>query len=90
MDDRMPRYISLHGLGCLPKPAFVALCKKTFADTGARVLRVSAGQIAGKMLIEFEAESQDAARGWLAGAKLAPLWLMRVDYESRDGTVEDL
>ncbi len=86
----MPRYISLHALGCLPKPAFVALCKKTFADEGARVLRISAGQIAGKMLIEFEAESQEAARGWLAGAKLTPLWLMRVDYQSQNGSVEDV
>ena len=87
---RMPRYISLHALGCLPKPAFVALCKKTFADQGARVLRICAGQIAGKMLVEFEAESQEVALGWLTSGKLTPLWLMRVDYQSQDGSVEDL
>lgn len=86
----MPRYISLHTLGCLPKPAFAALCKTLFASEGARVMRIAAGQIAEKMLVEFEAIDHDAAQAWLRATRLNPAWLMRLDYESTDGSLHEL
>ena len=86
----MPRYISSHTLGCLPKPAFAALCATLFRTEGARVQRIVAGQIGGIMLIEFEAVDQDAAAGWLATNKLRPTWLMRLDFESTAGSLRDL
>jgi len=86
----MPRYISLHALGCLPKPAFAALCKTLFASTGARVVRICAGQIAEKMLVEFDADNEAAAQVWLRSAKLTAVWLMRVDFESSDGVLREL
>ncbi|MDQ6780466.1 MAG: hypothetical protein M3Z37_04845 [Candidatus Eremiobacteraeota bacterium] len=86
----MARYISLHTLGCLPKPAFVTLCTKLFASSGVRVCRIVAGQIGEKMLIEFDASSAESAQAWLAANKLIPQWLLRIDYESADGAVHAL
>lgn len=85
----MPRYVSLHALGCLPKPAFASLCAKLFAaQPPAR--RVIAGQIGEKMLLEFDAVDERAASAWLATNRLQPLWLLRLDLESADGTVHEL
>ncbi len=84
----MARYLSLHALGCLPKPAFVALCRSVFGAGGAR--RILAGQIAEKLLVEFDAADADAAASWLRERKLTPLWVMRVDYESENGEVREL
>jgi hypothetical protein len=86
----MPRYISLHTLGCLPKPAFASLCKALFASSGAHVIRVCAGQIAEKMLVEFEAESQESAIAWLRSVRLTAAWLMRVDYDCGPGGLHEL
>jgi hypothetical protein len=86
----MARYLSLHALGCLPKPAFVALCQKLFASSGATVRRVFAGQIAEKLLVEFDAADSDAAAAWLRERKLTPQWIMRVDYESDDESVREV
>jgi hypothetical protein len=85
----MPRYLSLHALGCLPKPAFAALCRKVFAASSA-VRRISAGQVAEKMLVEFDAPNAEAAGSWLRERALTPVWVMRLDYESNDGTVLEL
>lgn len=85
----MPRYVSLHALGCLPKPAFASLCKKLFAaDPPAQ--RIVAGQIGEKMLVEFEARDERAAADWLRTNRLSALWLLRLDLESTDGTTHDL
>ncbi len=85
----MPRYLSLHALACLPKPAFASLCRSVFAS-GSNARRICAGQVAEKMLVEFDAPDADAAAVWLRERKLAPQWVMRVDYESSDGSVVDL
>jgi hypothetical protein len=87
----MARYLSLHALGCLPKPALATLCRSVFSAGGtATARRILAGQIAEKLLVEFEAANADAAEAWLRERKLTPLWLMRVDYECDDGNVKDL
>lgn len=85
----MARYLSLHALGCLPKPAFAALCRDVFA-TGEGIRRIVAGQIGEKLLVEFDAPDADAAAAWLRARKLRPLWLLRLDYESTDGDVVEL
>jgi hypothetical protein len=85
----MPRYVSLHALGCLPKPAFASLCARVFgSDSTTR--RVIAGQVGEKMLVEFDSPSEVEARAWLHTNKLVPLWLLRVDFESTDGSVTEL
>ncbi len=85
----MARYLSLHALGCLPKQAFAALCRNLFTPA-ARTRRVIAGQIAEKLLVEFDADDAQAASSWLHEHRLAPLWIMRIDYESVDGDVREL
>jgi hypothetical protein len=85
----MARYLSLHALGCLPKPAFAALCRSVFAS-GDGALRIIAGQIGEKMLVEFEAPDADAAAAWLRARKLTPSWVIRLDYESTNGEVREL
>ena len=85
----MPRYLSLHALGCLPKPAFAALCRILFATAdGAR--RVVAGQIGEKMLVEFDATDRAAADEWLRTHKLNAIWVVRLDYESTNGDIAEL
>jgi len=85
----MARYLSSHALGCLPKPAFAKLCRTIFA-AGDGVLRIVAGQIGERLLVEFEAQDGEAAAAWLRAHKLAPSWVLRVDYESTDGEVREL
>jgi len=85
----MPRYISLHALGCLPKPAFASLCVKLFAAVPP-ARRVVAGQIGEKLLVEFEATDERVATAWLAANRLTPLWLLRLDFESTDGAIHDV
>jgi hypothetical protein len=84
----MARYLSNHALGCLPKPAFASLCSKLFATSVVR--RIIAGQVGEKMLVEFDAADQTSADAWLRANKLTPLWVMRIDFESTDGTVRGL
>lgn len=86
----MARYLSLHALGCLPKPALAALCRSVFESGAGSARRILAGQIAEQLLVEFDAPDADSAASWLRERKLIPLWVMRVDYESRDGTVLEL
>ena len=85
----MARYLSLHALGCLPKPAFAALCRSLFAARDG-VRRVVAGQIGEKLVVEFEADDGEAAAAWLRAHKLTPSWILRVDYESTDGQLREL
>ena len=85
----MARYVSLHVLGCLPKPALAVLCQNLFASR-ATVRRILAGQIAEKLLVEFDADDAEAAAAWLRERKLTPQWVMRVDYESDDGSVREI
>lgn len=85
----MARYLSLHALGCLPKPAFARLCGEIFgSDDGA--CRIVAGQIGEKLLVEFDARDAEEAASWLKSHKLTPLWTIRLDYESTDGEVREL
>jgi hypothetical protein len=86
----MARYLSQHALGCLPKPALAVLCQNLFASRGATVRRILAGQIAEKLLVEFDAPDAEAAAAWLRERKLTPQWVMRVDYESDDGSVREV
>ena len=86
----MARYLSLHVLACLPKPAFAALCQNLFASRGAAVRRILAGQVAEKLLVEFDAADAEAAATWLRERKLTPQWVVRVDYESDDGSVREI
>jgi len=85
----MARYLSLHALGCLPKPAFATLCRSVF-DSGGQARRIVAGQIGEKMLVEFEVSDADEASAWLRERKLTPVWIMRLDYESDDGSVREI
>ena len=86
----MARYLSLHALGCLPKPAFAALCRSVFDSGAGSARRILAGQIAEQLLVEFDAPDADSAAAWLRDRRLTPLWVMRVDYESSDGSVTEL
>ncbi len=85
----MPRYVSLHALGCLPKPAFASLCARIFSGSTA-AHRIIAGQVGEKMLVEFDAPDAPSAEAWLRANKLTPLWVLRLDYESTDGRIAEL
>jgi len=39
----------------------------------------------GKMLVEFEAANREALEKWLAAEKFHFDWLIRIEYETRDG-----
>ena len=81
----MARYLSLHTLACLTRQGAEVLAARIQSARAVTARRVQVNMIEGKMLVEFEAESREAAESWLAADKFHYDWLLRVEYESAAG-----
>jgi hypothetical protein len=84
----MPRYLTLHTLACLTRQGAVELVERFRQAPGLRVERAQVNLQAGKMLVEWEAAERDALEHWLDTQKMHRDWLLRVEYEARDGPLE--
>jgi hypothetical protein len=51
------------------------------------VRRVLVNMLEGKMLVEFDAAAREEAEQWLADQGFHYDWLLRIEYESRDGAL---
>ncbi len=81
----MPRYISLHTLACLTRQGAEELSARLAVATSITARRVLVNMVEGKMLVEFEAPDRPALEAWLAKEGFHYDWLLRIEYESRQG-----
>ena len=83
----MPRYLSQHTLACLTRQGAGELSRRLFAAQPIAARRVVVNMQEGKMLVEFDAPTREDLERHLAGEKLHFDWLLRVEYESTDGSL---
>jgi len=83
----MPRYLSQHTLACLTRQGAEDLLRRLQAAKGVTARRVLVNMQEGKMLVEFDAGSRGELENWLAHEKFHFDWLLRIEFESADGTL---
>ena len=83
----MPRYLSQHTLACLTRQGAEELSKRILGAKSVTARRVLVNMQEGKMLAEFDASSREEMEKWLATEKFHFDWLLRLEYETTDGTL---
>ncbi|HEV2205488.1 MAG TPA: hypothetical protein VGR36_03045 [Candidatus Acidoferrales bacterium] len=83
----MPRYLSQHTLACLTRQGAAELSRRLFATQTVTARRVLVNMQEGKMLVEFDAPAREDLERHLAAEKLHFDWLLRIEYESADGSL---
>ena len=84
----MARYITQHTLACLTRQGAEELAKRLYAASSVATRRVLVNMVEGKMLVEFEAADRETLEKWLAAERFHFDWLLRIEFESRDGKLE--
>jgi isopentenyl diphosphate isomerase/L-lactate dehydrogenase-like FMN-dependent dehydrogenase len=84
----MPRYISLHTLGCLTRQGAEQLTARLAAAERVTARRVQVNMTEGKMLVEFEAADRDTLEKWFRDEGFHYDWVMRIEFEARGGKLE--
>ena len=84
----MPRYISLHTLACLTRQGAEQLTARLATADRVTMRRVQVNMIEGKMLVEFEAPDRKALEKWMSDEGIHYDWVLRVEFEARDGKLE--
>jgi hypothetical protein len=85
----MPLYFSAHTTACLTKQALKGLMTDLRDWEEVKVRRCVSSQIGGRMLTEIEAPDRPALEQFFRAHFLNCEWIMRIDLEARDGTVEE-
>jgi hypothetical protein len=81
----MPLYLSQHTLACLTRQGAEALMRRMQAGHAAKAERVMVNMLEGKMFAEFRADSREALEAWLKTEGMHFDWLVRIEWESREG-----
>jgi len=81
----MPLYLSQHTLACLTRQGAEALMQRMEAGHAAKAERVMVNMLEGKMFAEFRADSREALEAWLKTEGMHFDWLVRIEWESREG-----
>ena len=84
----MPRYISLHTLACLTRQGAEQLTARLATASRVKMQRVQFNMIEGKMLAELEAPGRDTLEMWFREQGFHYDWILRVEFEARDGKLE--
>src|SRR5450755_2425978 len=84
----MPRYFTQHTLACLTRQGAENLAQRMQEGGPARAERVLVNMLEGKMIAEFRAESREALEAWLQSQGMHFDWLVRIEWESKDGKLE--
>ncbi len=84
----MPRYISSHSLACLTRQGAQHLAERFSSARGIQAIRIQVNMLEGKMLVEFESPERKVLEDWLAAEGFHFDWLMRVEFEWRDGKLD--
>lgn len=83
----MPLYYSSHTTACLTKQALRTLMEELLAARPVMVRRAVASQLAGRMILESEAQDQKALEQFLEARNITSEWVMRIDLDASDGNV---
>jgi hypothetical protein len=81
----MPLYLSQHTLACLTRQGAEALMRRMQGGHEAKAERVMVNMLEGKMFAEFRADSREALESWLKTEGMHFDWLVRIEWESREG-----
>jgi hypothetical protein len=81
----MPLYLSQHTLACLTRQGAESLMRRMQAGHAAKAERVMVNMLEGKMFAEFRADSREALEAWLKTEGMHFDWLVRIEWESREG-----
>ena len=84
----MARYLTFHTLACLTRQGAAQLIERFRQAPGMRVHRAQVNLQDGKMLVEWEAADRQVLERWLDGEKIHRDWILRVEYEAREGPLE--
>jgi hypothetical protein len=86
----MPRYLSQHTLACLTRQGAEELARRLHAAKEVTARRVLVNMQEGKMLVEFDAPGREEMKNWLAAEKFHFDWLLRIEFETSDGTLQPI
>jgi len=81
----MPLYLSQHSLACLTRQGAEQLMRRMQAGQEAKAERVLVNMLEGKMFAEFRADSREVLESWLKTQGMHFDWLVRIEWESREG-----
>lgn len=84
----MARYLTQHTLACLTRQGAEALTQRLHGATRVTARRVLVNMQEGKMLVEFDAPAREDLEKWLAAEKFHFDWLLRIELESAEGTLQ--
>lgn len=84
----MPRYLTQHSLACLTRQGAEVLARRMQQGTQTHAERVLVNLTEGKMVAEFTADSIEALEAWLRAEKVHFDWVLRVEWEMRDGKLQ--
>lgn len=84
----MPRYLSQHTLACLTRQGAEELSNRIMSAESVTARRVLVNMQEGKMLAEFDAPNREELEKWLAAEKFHFDWLLRLEYETANGTLQ--
>lgn len=84
----MPRYLTQHTLACLTRQGAETLAQRMQDGGTAHAERVLVNMLEGKMFAEFRAESRETLEGWLKAEGMHFDWIVRIEWESREGKLE--
>jgi hypothetical protein len=83
----MPLYYSSHTTACLTKQALRSLMQELLEARPVTVRRAVSSQLAGRMILECEAEDQKVLEQFLTARNITSEWVMRIDLDASDGHV---
>jgi hypothetical protein len=81
----MARYITQHTLACLTRQGAESLAAGLPRTGEIAARRALVNMVQGKMLLEFDAPSQEALDAWLTAHGWHCDWLLRIEYEFDGG-----
>jgi len=84
----MPRYLTFHTLACLTRQGAAELVERFRRAPAVAVHRAVVNLQDGKMLVEWDAPDREALERWLDAEKMHRDWLLRIEYEAREGPLE--
>ena len=84
----MALYLTQHTLACLTRQGAEVLVQRMQTGDSARAERVLVNMLEGKMFAEFRADSRDVLETWFKAEGIHFDWLVRIEWESREGQLQ--